>query len=587
MKIFKNLFFLLNSQERNRVLLLFLMIVLSSIFEILGVVSILPFITVLTNPEIIQSNLILKNIYEFSMIFGVKNLNDFMFFSGAVLFILLILSLSLKALTYFVQLRFVQILEYNIGKRLIKKYLFQPYSWFLNHHSAELGKNILSEVGIVIQSLVKPFIELVSKTVVTFLLIVMLLTVDLKLTIIVGVFLSSAYSIIFFSLRRFNNLNGEKRLESNHLRFKSVNNAFAAIKELKLRGLENHYIKVFSNSAKSFAITQANAQLIRLLPRFLLEAIAFGGLLLIILYLMKQSGNFNNSLPLISLYVFAGYRLIPYIQQIYSSITQINFINPALIKLNDDLKNLKITVPDQKVQKNLYPKKSIDLRNINFTYPGENQKLFNNINLTINANSSVGFIGPTGCGKTTIVDIILGLIKPQYGSIVVDGQIISNENMLSWQNSIGYVPQNIYLSDDTILANIAFGVKTEDINQELVEKVANIASLGEFVKDLPYKYQTTVGERGVRLSGGERQRIGIARALYTKPKVLILDEATSALDFKTEKKIIESLNNLHKKITIIIIAHRLNTLSKCDKIFKVDKGNLIFEASYNTIINNN
>lgn len=170
---------------------------------------------------------------------------------------------------------------------------------------------------------------------------------------------------------------------------------------------------------------------------------------------------------------------------------------------------------------------------------------------------------------------------------MVDGQIISNENMSSWQNSIGYVPQNIYLSDDTILANIAFGVKTEDINQELVEKVANIASLDEFVKDLPYQYQTTVGERGVRLSGGERQRIGIARALYIKPKVLILDEATSALDFETEKKITYSINSLHKEITIIMIAHQLNTLSLCDKIFKFDRGNLIDQGSFSKIIGSN
>ena len=348
MKTFENLFFLLNSQEQKKIFLLFFMILLNSIFEILGVVSILPFITVLTNPELIQSNLILNSLYEFSSVFGVKNINDFIF---------LISSLSFKALTYFIQLRFIHILDYSIAKRLIKKYLSQSYSWFLNHNSAEIGKNILSEVGQVVQSSVKPFIELLSKTVVAILLIIMLIAVDLKLTLIVSITILSVYTIIFFSLRRFNYLNGKIRLESNNLRYQSVNNAFSSIKEIKLKGLEDHFIKFFSNSAKNFAITQANAQLIRLLPRFFLEAVAFGGILLVILYLMKKSGNFNNSLPLISLYVFAGYRLIPSIQQIYSSITQINYIDSALKKLIEDFRNLKTIAPTKKYQKSLYPKK--------------------------------------------------------------------------------------------------------------------------------------------------------------------------------------------------------------------------------------
>jgi len=587
MKTFENLFFLLNRQEQKKIFLLFFMILLNSIFEILGVVSILPFITVLTNPELIQSNLVLNSLYEFSSVFGVKNINDFIFFSGALLFIFLISSLSFKALTYFIQLRFIHILDYSIAKRLIKKYLSQSYGWFLNHNSAEIGKNILSEVGQVVQSSVKPFIELLSKTVVAILLIIMLIAVDLKLTLIVSITILSVYTIIFFSLRRFNHLNGKIRLESNNLRYQSVNNAFSSIKEIKLKGLEDHFIKFFSNSAKNFAITQANAQLIRLLPRFFLEAVAFGGILLVILYLMKKSGNFNNSLPLISLYVFAGYRLIPSIQQIYSSITQINYINSALKKLIEDFRNLKTIAPTKKYQKSLYPKKKIELQNISFTYPGENKKLINNINFSIDANSSVGFIGPTGCGKTTIVDIILGLIQPQYGSILIDGQIISKENMISWQSSIGYVPQVIYLSDDTILANIAFGVKAEDINQELAKEVIKILSLDKFINRLPYKYHTKVGERGAKLSGGERQLIGIARALYLKPKVLILDEATSALDFESEKKITDSINSLHKEITIIMIAHRLNTLSSCDKIFKFDRGNLIDQGSFSKIIGSN
>jgi ABC-type multidrug transport system fused ATPase/permease subunit len=306
--------------------------------------------------------------------------------------------------------------------------------------------------------------------------------------------------------------------------------------------------------------------------------------LLIILYTMLQTGNFNNALPIISLYVFAGYRLMPALQQVYSSFTQLTFIVPSLNKLYDDLNNLHQYNENQNEEIVTFDKKIV-LKNINFSYPKSSQVVLKDINLTIPAKSTVGFIGTTGSGKTTIIDIILGLLEAQKGTLEIDNRIISKKNLRSWQSQVGYVPQSIYLSDNTVAANIAFGVKPKDINYELVEEVSKIANLNDFiVNELPEKYQTNIGERGVKLSGGQRQRIGIARALYHNPKILILDEATSALDNETEKSVMDAVNNLSKSITIILIAHRLNTVKNCDIVFKLSKGKLIGQGSFEEII---
>ena len=280
---------------------------------------------------------------------------------------------------------------------------------------------------------------------------------------------------------------------------------------------------------------------------------------------------------------------MPAIQVIYLSSTRLKFVGSALDKIINDIKNLKPLNLNQN-QGVLNFNKTIDLKNISFNYPNSKRTSLKNINLSIPNRSRVGIMGQTGCGKTTMVDIILGLLDPKKGTLEVDGQIIKDQNRRSWQRSIGYVPQQIYLSDDTIAANIAFGVHSKDINKDLVEKASKIANLHEFIIDeLPDQYETTVGERGIRLSGGQRQRIGIARALYHNPKVLILDEATSALDDQTEKVVMEAINNLDKNITIIIIAHRLSTIKNCDIVYLLEKGELKNTGTFEEIIkvNNN
>ena len=575
MQTLKKLLFLLNLYERKRMILILILIIIVALLDMIGIASILPFIAVLTNPTLIDTNFILNNMFQTLSIFGVENTQQFIFSLGILVFLLLIISLIFKALSTYLQIRFILMLAHNIGKRLVEGYLRQPYSWFLNRHSADLGKTILSEVGNVTGNGVGKLIELIAKGTVTVTIIILLIIVDPKLTLIVGFSLGLAYVIIFYSLRTYLNRIGKESLENNLLRFTAVSEAFGASKEIKVGGLEQTYIKIFSNSSETFAKTQASSLIVASLPRFFLEAIAFGGVLLMILYMMLQSGSFNNSLPIISLYVFAGYRLMPALQVIYASFTQIIFVGPSLDKLYDDIKSLKLSNENQE-QGVLSFTKTINLKNINYSYPNASRTALKDISLSIPAKSRVGLVGTTGSGKTTTVDIILALLEGQKGTLEVDGKVITKQNSRSWQRSIGYVPQYIYLSDDTIAANIAFGVELKDINQTAVEKASKIANLHEFVlNELPEQYQTTIGERGVRLSGGQRQRIGIARALYHNPHVLILDEATSALDNQTELAVMDAVNNSDKNITIIIIAHRLNTVKNCDIIFKLEKGKLI------------
>ena len=584
MQKLRKFLYLLTPQERRRASLLLLMITVMALLDMIGVASILPFMAVLTNPSLIETNLLLNTIFEASSLFGVENFQQFLFFLGVIVFITLLISLTFKALTTYVQIRFVQMREYSIGKRLVEGYLHQPYSWFLNRHSADLGKTILSEVSHVISLGISPLMELIAKGMVALALIILLVLTDPKLALIVGFSIGGTYSLIFFFTRSYLNQIGNIRLKNNNLRFKSVSEAFGAAKEIKVGALEKIYIKRFSDSAITYAQNQASATAVSLLPRFILEAIAFGGILLVILYLISKTGTFNNALPILSLYVYAGYRLMPALQVIYSSSSQLTFVGASIDKLYEDIKSLK---PFKSIKKedDLFINKKITLKNIYYNYPNTSRSALKNINLSVLAKTTGGLVGPTGSGKTTTVDIILGLLIAQKGTLEVDGKKISKQKIRVWQKSIGYVPQNIYLSDDTIAANIAFGIDPKNINLKAVKRASKIANLHKFVmEELPKKYQTIVGERGVRLSGGQRQRIGIARALYHNPKMLILDEATSALDNQTEKAVMDAVNNLNKSITIILIAHRLSTVKKCDKIFILERGKIKNQGTFKELI---
>lgn len=550
--------------------------------EMLGLASILPFIGMLSNPDILNTNKYLGEIFNYAKNFGVDSENEFIFFLGTFVFTLLIISLIFKASTTYLQVRFNSMCQYNIGRRIIEGYLNKSYSWFLNRNSAELGKNILTEVSTVVGNGLSPLLNLVVQSIMSLTILTLLIIVDPKLALIIGLILCLAYVIVYKSLLNIINLKSQERFNANQWRFTAVSEAFGAVKEIKLSGLEQTYIDRFSEPAKSLAKNQASLQVIGKLPRYAIEAIAFGGMLLIVLYLISQSKNFTDAVPIIALYVFAGYRLMPSAQQIYISATQLRSIIPALDALYKDIASLE--KPVKKIGEKILFNKSINLRNINFNYPNNEKLALKKINLKIQSGTKVGIIGTTGSGKTTLIDLILGLLEPKDGKIEVDDKVINKNSLRSWQSLIGYVPQQIYLADDTIAANIAFGENPKNINLNDIETATKIANIHEFIsKELPLKYQTKVGERGIRLSGGQIQRIGIARALYRKPQVLVLDEATSALDNITEKSVLDKLNNFGNNVTIIIITHRLTSIKNCDNIYLIDKGEIKAEGTFDKI----
>jgi ATP-binding cassette, subfamily B, bacterial PglK len=587
MQFYKKFLYLLSSSERKKVFLLLLMILIMALFEMLGVASIMPFIAVLANPELIETNIIMVSLYSFFNSYGIQNHKEFLFVLGIIVFILLILSIIFKALTMYMQYRFTLMCEYTIGKRLIEGYLHQPYVWFLNRNSSDLGKTILSELNNVIDNGALPMMILLTQSIVFLALFILLILVDPFLTLIIFLAFGLTYALIYKLSRNFLRHIGKLRLKSNKDRFTAVNEAFGSPKELKIRGLENFFINRFAFPAKNYARYQTTAQLISILPRFVLEAFAFGGMLTLILYLMIKDSNFMNSLPIISFYALAGYKIMPAMQQIYNSITRIRFVSPSLDQLHQDYVNLDMKNNDLK-ENLLLMKNNIILKNVYFNYPNSKKKVLKFDNLKIDVNSKVALVGPTGSGKTTTVDLLLGLIENEETSLEIDGKIINKNNLKAWQKLIGYVPQQIYLTDNTIEANIAYGVNSIDIDQEAIEQAAKISNIHDFVtNELPQKYKTIVGERGVKLSGGQRQRIGLARALYHKPQVLILDEATSALDNFTEKAIMDSLEELDGKITIIMVAHRLSTVKNCDKIFVLDNGKIKASGTFNELVQTN
>jgi len=575
---------LLSRVERRQAIFLLLMVLFMALLDTLGIASIMPFIAVLTNPDLIETNVVINKVYKNLNMFGINTSQEFLFILGLFVFFILVFSLIFKALLTYIQLSFTSMCEYNLSKRITESYLRQPYSWFLSKHSADLGKTILSEVGLIISKGLKPLINLITYSVIAFAILVLLVITDPLLALMIGLILSVAYLSIYKFTRSFLTRIGNERLKANQKRFTIVSEAFGAAKELKVGNLEKVFLERFSNSAKKLARNSAIAGAIGQLPRYALEMIAFGGMLLLILYLMVEEVFFINVLPLIALYSFAGYRLLPAFQQIYASITQLRFVGPSLDAIYDDFKNLK-PKKSQKDKKTISLKHSIDLKDVYYQYPNSTQTTIKNININIPIFSTVGVVGTTGSGKTTLIDIILGLLQVKKGTLEVDKIIIDKNNCETWQRSIGYVPQEIFIIDDTLEANIAFGIDKKDIIQENVIRAAKIAYIHDFViNNLSQQYQTIVGERGIRLSGGERQRIGIARALYRDPKILILDEATSSLDNLTEKFVMEKIRNVGDKKTIIMIAHRLSTVKNCDIIFYIENGEIIAHGTYNELI---
>jgi ABC-type multidrug transport system fused ATPase/permease subunit len=593
--VIKKIYKLLLPAEQRRGSLLLLMVLIMAILDTAGVASIAPFMAVIANPDVVSSNVYLSEFYDFSGFSRVDNkpidIEDFMFLLGVMVFFIMLLSTLFKAWTIYTLERYAQQCNFSLGRQLVSGYLRQSYSWFLNRHSSDIGKAILSEANAVISGALFPLIMVIAYSAVTLSIMILLMIVDPWLAMLVGSGLGGIYVVTYFFLRKHLSNLGEDRVLANKERFKIIQEGFTGIKDIKIYGLENTLLNRFDGPSLRYAKHTATQHIIGKMPRFLMEILAFGGMLLVILYLMKNYDGFSEIIPILALYTLAAYRLMPALQQVYSQVTTLRFSTSALNILYDDLELLNqpgIEELSLQEAKPLGINQHISLSDINFQYPGQGAAAINGISLNIPVKTTVGFVGSTGSGKTTIVDIILGLLQPNSGCVAVDNILINSENVRAWQKTIGYVPQQIYLSDDTIAANIAFGHDPNSIDYEAVESAAKIANLHEFIiEKLPNGYHTKVGEQGVRLSGGQRQRIGIARALYYNPEVLVFDEATSALDSVTERAVMEAVHRLGQKKTIIMIAHRLSTIQECDCIYILEGGKIEDQGTFNELIERN
>jgi len=465
----------------------------------------------------------------------------------------------------------------------------------VQRNSADLQKNIQTEVTEVTASVIQPTLNLLNKSISVLLTIILLIMVDPFLVLLIGSIFGFVYFAVYSLTKKTLSRIGIGSLEDNEQKFKAINEALGVFKIAKLLHLEKFFITRFEQASVRFTHNQSKRLAISQLPRFVVETIAFSFMIGASLYIIGSKSNFAEVIPILGLYVFASYRLMPGIQQIYTNFSVIRSRWSHAVYIQHELEssafspvsfcNKSMTTPVQTVITN--PSALIEFRNVTFSYPNTKTTTIENLSFSIPESSSLGFIGETGSGKTTIVDLILGIIFPDRGEILVHGMPMTSENIEGWQKAIGYVPQDIYLTDNTILENIAFGLTRDKIDMARVCKAAGLANIAGFIeRDLINQYDTIVGERGVRLSGGQRQRIGIARALYYDPQLLVFDEATSALDNETEKSVMEAIDNLSHDKSIIIVAHRITTLEKCDLIIKIEKGGIVKIGTYDEIVQN-
>ena len=581
----KNIYLLFTKSEQNKIIILFFGILLHGFIEITSIASILPFMSIVIDPSIIDTNFFLKYLYNF---LNLNSYNDFLIVLGLIVFVLLLFSNAYAALIFWWITRFVQFQSYRLSQKIFSNYLSQSYIFFLNRNSSELSKNVLTEVNRIIIGVIYPMLLAIARIVIVLFIAILLLYVNPKLSIIISLALIITYGIVYYIVREYLWNIGELSTKATFEKYKYINEAFLGIKDVKLRGSESEFIKKYSNPAKKFANYTASSSVISLLPRYAIETLAFGGLLLIVIFLISSNENFMSVIPLVALYALAGYRIMPGLQQIYHSVAQIRYNTPALDMLLKDLEKDLSMINKNEQKLNLLPKikSSIQLQSISFKYPKTDNHILENINANIKTNSLTAFVGKTGSGKTTLIDVLLGLLPINKGEIFFDNIKLEAQNLNSWQKKLGYVPQNIFLIDDTIKNNIAFAVPEEKIDDQKIIQASKLADLDDYISNLPEKYNTYVGERGVRISGGQMQRIGIARALYNNPEILVFDEATSALDNVTEKNIMDSVKRLSKDKTIIIIAHRLSTIKNCDQIYLLDKGKVSEHGSYDELIRN-
>jgi ABC-type multidrug transport system fused ATPase/permease subunit len=582
---------LLDVQERRNAWLVLGVIIIAALASAVMVGSVMPFLAVMADSSRIETTPILTWAFD---IFGFSSVYGFLVGLGIASFAVIIVSSLIQIAKTWAVAQFSMMRIHSISYGLLSSYLAQPYVFFLNRHSGEMGSRVLTESEQVVLRFLNPAAELIAASLTTLAIISLLLWVNPTVTLASFVVVGGSYILVFRLIRSNLKELGRTRVAANHQRFRLSNEALTGIKDIKLFGRENAYLDRYMVPSILMAQAQSKITILSSVPQFALQAITFGGIILLCLLLIDPEGissgkTLSGILPTLGVFAFAGQRLMPELSKLYNSLALIQAGSAAVDSVYDDfvLKKGSSKRPDP-VPAAMGLKMGLQLENVCFSYSNTDYVGVRNVSLSIAAGEKIGIVGTTGAGKTTLADVVLGLLEPDHGRLVVDGTDITSENLRAWMNSVGYVPQDIFLTDAPLAENIALGEAPEHIDYDRIHNAARIARIDRFIEDeLPEGYQTHIGERGVRLSGGQRQRIGIARALYHDADLIVFDEATSALDNLTEAEVMEAIDALPGDKTVLIIAHRLSTVRSCDRIVVLDRGRVVGYDSWSDLLTKN
>jgi HlyD family secretion protein len=576
----KELYSLLTNEQRKKLRRLQILVVLMAFAEIAGVVSIGPFMALVGDISQLQGEGILADVYRAT---GLEDPRDFLFWVGIGVLVVLAVAACISTFTVWRLSVYGAQVGAELGNRLFRHYMHQPWLFHASGSSSQLTNRIAQEAGRITDQIINPMMQMNAKLVMALFMTIAIFLYNPLVAISGFLIFSGTYMLLYKTVRRRLVRNGRHISEAQQMRFKLMGEGFGGIKDALLLGRQKVFTDRFQAECEKFAAAQGTTQALGQVPRYAMEFIAFGSVIFLVLYLLSEhEGNLGEILPVLSVYALAGFKLLPAFQQAYTGLSQIRGNLAAFDAVRDDLRASSLTVATSSVPtgRRLSPRSEIRFDNVVFSYPGKEEPALKGVNITIPINQIIGLVGASGSGKSTAIDLLLGLIQPQQGNLMIDDQPLTEEKRRAWQNSLGFVPQSIFLADSSIRDNIAFGLPPEAIDEDKVNRAATMAHLDGLLAELPQGLGTTVGERGVQLSGGQRQRIGIARALYHDAEVLVLDEATSALDGITEKLIMDAIHDFAGKKTIVMIAHRLATVKQCDSIYLLQNGKVVDHGSY-------
>ena len=577
---------ILTANQKYNLLIIQILIIVMSLFELLSIISIAPFMTILTDPNLIFSNYYLYFFYDY---FSFTNKNNFLISLALLVFSLFCISMIISMYTTWRLLKFSQRVGAEISISLFKHYLGQNWIFHSQNSSNDFSRKIFEEVKRLTGGIIQPLLNLNNKLILSAIMLVAIFIYNFSIALSSFIIFGTIYFVLFIILRKKLFENSEKISYLNRNRYNILGEAFGGIKELLINKKSKIFVNEFIDSNMKFASTHSANQSFAQLPRYAIELIGIGSILLLTLYLLiLNDSELNILFTTLSIFALAGYKILPAFQQIFASIATIKGNLSAFYAINEELKTFYAKQKrKQDYEDNLSFNNNITLREICFKYSGKKIKALNNITLEIKKSSKIGIVGKSGSGKSTLIDIISGLIENYDGKLLVDNIEIDYSNISFWKERISYIPQNIFLFDSTILENITFEKDISNIDEEKLNFSLSVSLTDEFVFSLPNKIQSNVGQGGVQLSGGQRQRIGIARALYLNKDIIIFDESTNSLDLETEKKIFKNIISLSSNKTIIVVTHRLETLASFDNIFFINNSEIQLSGKYDYLINNN